>query len=1407
MDNIFKRLLVAILCLNFLFGNADLSFSASSGLMSLPEPGVMVGPSALFTPLSLKGLVINPKKPLEFQFIVDTGNSGLSVETQNFASFQNESQRLIKYFLAGLTIPEGDLWVNLSPYEKDRITPTALGETELGHDLLAQDYILKQLTASLIYPEKDLGKEFWSRVYQQAKEKFGTANVPVNTFNKVWILPDEAQVFENKGAVYVTKSTLKVMLDEDYLAMNKHNVGVGSKPTHMRAGLPDVGVGSKPTHMRAGLPAGQAGLEPAPTDSNYIGSKIIRDIVIPEITKEINTGKNFAPLRQIYSSLILAKWYKETIQNGLLDSIYTNKSKILGINLSDPAMKQKIYERYLQAYKKGVFNYIKEDEAPTGQKTPRKYFSGGAVIDIDLKRTNNKGMISSEGSLLALQVRLNLPNAAMTVLEEFMVYPQRAMSFDEFGLGLLEELEQGHRVRVHVFAPHTIQEYISWQKVMPFDTPQQRLAHQIVLNLYKQQKIKSIQLKADEIILTLKERVMINDKSLGEIHLYWPDSQEIARPIKQRFKSVTEMDLLLDSEKLTDSDFIGKNFTSPNAAIQKLLALLGNFYVLGIYDYQVQTAEDRSVLLQELTNDQAEREKYAQLIIAEEEYAKVKRDLELAEKEVQQKLEQLRLVAIKEAEEQRKSQERLIKQRAREKFEKYFKKISHSTYVVPSFLIPFFQKMKETRGSKSIYLALEDYVSDGSIVRMYPDLQGFKVDFYDGELKDPNAKEVLMDLLGSINPLNVIDQENLLKNPESLYDFLISAAWEEETNDLRLNDKIYYDQYVFVGQYLHTIFKRDREEMINKLLNSYKSTGDELDLVMKLWGFPHFIHSEDMGIFDQFFQSVLTETNMISLGGFIKYADKSAPHNINILKLLGERYRGWVDERYMSTFLCMVFMELPNQVINRFELMKQRVFDLFSIELKVNMVNIEYYIRERQIRNEKTVIKWLGGAESKLEVLMGGAVGRQKRLAGSSKSLNQAMIVKNKEDFSTGADLAMANEGGVIQFDSFDHFEAAVKKGDLDAKARIIVASSAVLDALLIELREAFSDGVAFNILINAVAKLKGEDRKVFKDGKYAWVEAYFITKGLLSKGHPSPLPRGGIKSELRIILQAAIEGYYKSLIDFNEAPEFLLGDHIPPYIRIFGWAKSIYTYTHSPKINKRVFSTKKAATQYIKDYMMNQKITDESLIRGIINILNPWKSLNKKEKLWFFTEPELKINHTDKEILIGLMEKEVRKYDPRTIAKALEMGDSLENQADKEEILGIIKNTILEKLTSGFSQFQDDKLDRVIEEKAKKVGVFLRLEKIENGYNQDRFGFKLVDMAMMNKSLNAPGGIDLNPVHIHRTGKTIAVQFDPAQLNALMQGGFEGFSPVIINIRPIESPLPLLGVASRREESDLAKI
>jgi len=307
----------------------------------LPAPGVMVHLSPPLDPPMLKGIKVHPDNPFRFDFILDKGDSQLTND-----ALKDESSKLIKYFLASLTIPEKDLWVNLSPYEKDRIIPQSFGLTEMGRDLLAEDYMLKQITASLIYPEDEIGKKFWKRVYEEARKKYGTIDVPVNTFNKVWIVPEKAVVYENAkaGTAYVVESKLKVMLEQDYLSFEKHE-GIQSVP--------------------------QA------KNTNQLSSQIIREIVIPELTTEVNENKNFVKLRQVYNSLILATWYKKKIKDSILEQVYANKNKVSGVNI-DPQDKEKIYHQYLRAFKKGVFNYIKEDIDPATQETiPRKYFSGG----------------------------------------------------------------------------------------------------------------------------------------------------------------------------------------------------------------------------------------------------------------------------------------------------------------------------------------------------------------------------------------------------------------------------------------------------------------------------------------------------------------------------------------------------------------------------------------------------------------------------------------------------------------------------------------------------------------------------------------------------------------------------------------------------------------------------------------------------------------------------------------------------------------------------------------------------------------------------------------------------------------------------------------------------------------------
>ncbi len=350
----------------------------------LPVPGTMVSLSPAFNAPVLKGLKVHAEDPFRFDFIIDPGNNaGTQVK--------EESAKLIKYFLASLTTPEKELWVNLSPYEKERIVPSSFGQTAMGRDLLAQDYILKQLTASLVYPEGEIGKKFWKRVYEISANK----NVPVNTFNKVWIVPGKAVVYENAkaGTAYVVESRLKVMTEQDYLATSKHEATgpAAASPVSSSRHPSPGGVADTKTTFPVALRSKQAdAASPVAgvsqvvreTEGSLQSNKVLQDIVIPQLTKEVNEGQSFTQLRQVYNALILATWYKQKIKDSILTRVYADKNKIKGTEYADALNAQAIYQRYLQAFKKGAYNYIKEEQDPvTMQMIPRKYFSGGVQLE------------------------------------------------------------------------------------------------------------------------------------------------------------------------------------------------------------------------------------------------------------------------------------------------------------------------------------------------------------------------------------------------------------------------------------------------------------------------------------------------------------------------------------------------------------------------------------------------------------------------------------------------------------------------------------------------------------------------------------------------------------------------------------------------------------------------------------------------------------------------------------------------------------------------------------------------------------------------------------------------------------------------------------------------------------------
>ena len=421
------------------------------GLM--PLPGTMATLTPAFTPAHLRGMVIYPNDPFKFDFIVHRGD-----EPMTSAQKQEEYSKLIKYFLAALAIPDKDQWVNLSPYEKDRIIPDDYGLTEMGRDVLAQDYMLKQISASLTNPDTDLGKKFWEAVYVKSYQKFGTTDIPSDTFNKVWIMPDRAVIFEKGSAVVVLEHHLKVMLESDYSAMKENGLGAGETENDTKAAR--------------------------------ISKDVMREVILPAIEKEVNEGRNFAPLRQIHNSMLLAAWYKRALKESILNKVYGDKSKVKGID-QDPQANQEIYEKYTAAFRKGAFNMIREDVSRFSQEViPRKYFSGGDMA---------MGMVYDNSNTV---IKVPDSSTAMEKVADIAAKSDRVPTFFRKAVGLTYIA-----VLAGLFGGtiHTL-----WSTVyqMNFKVPATIQLHKGIV-LYNPSIVEAIQRQDDDVVLSFSDAKMM----------------------------------------------------------------------------------------------------------------------------------------------------------------------------------------------------------------------------------------------------------------------------------------------------------------------------------------------------------------------------------------------------------------------------------------------------------------------------------------------------------------------------------------------------------------------------------------------------------------------------------------------------------------------------------------------------------------------------------------------------------------------------------------------------------------------------------------------------------------------------------------------------------------------------------
>ena len=66
---------------------------------------------------------------------------------------------------------------------------------------------------------------------------------------------------------------------------------------------------------------------------------------------------------------------------------------------------------------------------------------------------------------------------------------------------------------------------------------------------------------------------------------------------------------------------------------------------------------------------------------------------------------------------------------------------------------------------------------------------------------------------------------------------------------------------------------------------------------------------------------------------------------------------------------------------------------------------------------------------------------------------------------------------------------------------------------------------------------------------------------------------------------------------------------------------------------------------------------------------------------------------------------------------------------------------------------------------------------------------------ALNSDALARNGGIDIQDIGVEKKSAGARIQFNDAAMKAILEGGFDGFTPVFIQMTPIESPLMIFGM------------
>lgn len=295
-----------------------------------------------------------------FKVLLDKGDLKDSTARQR----ESSTKTLLTYFLTGVALPDDAFWVNLRPDGADQIIDQYLGKTDVGRIMLEADLQLKKDTALFTSPRTPEGKAYWDKLYKRAAQLYGYDNVNIPTMTRPWIVPGEIIVREAQGSAYVYKANLRVMLEQDFL---KDSPAYSFNDDRAKA-------------------------------LNEYSSQLIRESIIPKLTKEVNSSKRYAGLRQVYYSLVLSRWFKLRFagETGIYAKLINSKD-LTNLVSKESWSKDAYFKQYQRSFAQGEYNIQEPVSTPTGQVI-HSYFSGGIDVTQGSINTQNGIVLTKDNA-------------------------------------------------------------------------------------------------------------------------------------------------------------------------------------------------------------------------------------------------------------------------------------------------------------------------------------------------------------------------------------------------------------------------------------------------------------------------------------------------------------------------------------------------------------------------------------------------------------------------------------------------------------------------------------------------------------------------------------------------------------------------------------------------------------------------------------------------------------------------------------------------------------------------------------------------------------------------------------------------------------------------------------------------